>query len=341
MARIAVIGAGAWGTALAAALARRNTHQVVLWAFEPAVVETINTRHENVQFLAGCPLPESLTATNSLADAIAGSAVVLSVMPSHLVRRLWLQMKPHLQPEMLLVSASKGIENDTLLRMTEVITDVLTHGPGSFTPQLAAISGPTFAREVAQGFPTMLTVASATLSLAEKLQQLLSDGDFRLYSSDDVVGLEIGGAVKNVIALASGVIAGQGYGHNTSAALITRALAEMTRLAVACGGHAETMAGLAGLGDLVLTCTGGLSRNRSVGVELGKGRKLAEIMESLNGQVVEGVMTTRATLGLARKVGVEMPIAEQMYAILEHGQDAGEAIRALMNRPLGPESSPA
>lgn len=337
MAKIAVIGAGAWGTALSIALARRDEHKVMLWAYEKEVVDAIRTTRVNEPFLPGCSMPESIAATQSLAEAIDGAEFVLSVMPSHHARRVWHQMKPLLRPEMLLVSATKGIENDSLLRMTEVITDVLTHGEGSFAPRLCALSGPTFAREVAKGYPTTISVASNDAALAAAVQETFSNADFRVYRNDDVVGLELGGAVKNVIAIAAGVVDGIGYGHNTSAGLITRGLAEMTRLAVACGGRAETMAGLSGLGDLVLTCTGGLSRNRSVGVELGRGRKLPEIMAEMHGMVAEGVMTTRAALGLARSVGVEMPITEQMHAILENGKDPGEAIRDLMNRPLTQE----
>jgi glycerol-3-phosphate dehydrogenase (NAD(P)+) len=248
-------------------------------------------------------------------------------------------MKPLLRPETLLVSATKGIENDSLLRMTQVITDVLTHGEGAFQPRLCALSGPTFAREVAKGFPTTISVASEDTKLSAQVQEVFSDANFRLYRNDDVIGLELGGSVKNVIAIAAGVVDGIGFGYNTVAGLITRGLAEMTRLTVACGGRAETMSGLAGLGDLVLTCTGGLSRNRSVGVELGRGRKLDEIIAGMHGMVAEGVLTTSAAVGLARSVGVEIPIIDQMHEILQHGKDPSDAIRDLMNRPLTQESA--
>jgi glycerol-3-phosphate dehydrogenase (NAD(P)+) len=337
MTEIAVIGAGAWGTALTIALGRKSSHHIKLWAFEKDVVESIRTTHVNEPFLSGCPIPEHIEATQSLAEAIEGAEIVLSVMPSHHARRVWSQMKPLLHPETLLVSATKGIENESLLRMTEVITDVLVHGEGSFKPRLCAISGPTFAREVAKGFPTTLTVAGADPKLSEQVQEAFSDATFRLYRSDDVIGLELGGSVKNVIAIAAGVVDGIGFGYNTVAALITRGLAEMTRLTVACGGHAETMSGLSGLGDLVLTCTGGLSRNRSVGVELGRGRKLEEIIADMHGMVAEGVLTTNAAVGLARSVGVEMPIIDQMHAILQQGKAPKDAIRDLMNRPLTQE----
>jgi glycerol-3-phosphate dehydrogenase (NAD(P)+) len=339
MARIAVIGAGAFGTSLAIALGRKGSHQLKLWAYEKEVVESIRTTHINQPFLSGCRLPESIFATQDLCEAISGSEIVLSVMPSHHARRVWTQMKPFLHPDMLLVSATKGIENQTLLRMTQVITDVITHGEGSFRPRLCALSGPTFAREVAKGYPTAMSVASDDAELALRIQETFSDANFRLYKNDDVVGLELGGSVKNVLAIAAGVVDGIGYGYNTVAALITRGLTEMTDLVVACGGQAETMSGMAGLGDLVLTCTGGLSRNRSVGVELGRGRSLQEIIASMNGMVAEGVMTTSAAVGLARSVGVELPIIEQMHEVLQHGKDPSDAIRDLMNRPLTNEGS--
>jgi glycerol-3-phosphate dehydrogenase (NAD(P)+) len=242
-------------------------------------------------------------------------------------------MKPHLNSRMTFVSATKGIENDTFLRMSEVIQQVLQASPGGFTPRLAALSGPSFAKEVAKGDPTAITVASADSGLTETVQREFSDPNFRVYSNDDPVGVELGGSLKNIIAIAAGVVDGLGLGYNTAAALITRGLAEITRLTVACGGRRETMAGLAGLGDLVLTCTGGLSRNRSVGVELGKGRKLEEIIAGMHGMVAEGVLTTNAAVGLARKMSVEMPITEQMHAILQEGKAPKEAIRELMTRP--------
>ncbi len=334
MAKIAVIGAGAWGTALSIALGRQQEHSVRLWAYEKEVVDSINTAHVNEPFLKGCPMPAGIVATRDLAEAMEAAEIVLSVMPSHHARRVWTQMKPLLKPATLLVSATKGIENESLLRMTEVITEVLGTGEGAFAPRLCALSGPSFAREVAQGFPTTISVASKDAALAQIVQEAFSDQTFRVYRNDDIIGLELGGSVKNVIAIAAGVVEGLGFGHNTAAALITRGLAEMTRLTIACGGKQETMAGLAGLGDLVLTCTGGLSRNRSVGVELGRGRKLDEVIAGMHGMVAEGVMTTAAALGLARKHQVEMPITAQMDQILHHGQKPADAIRDLMNRPL-------
>lgn len=330
MSRIAVVGAGAWGTAIAILLGRRGTHQVRLWAYEKEVCESIFRRRTNDLFLPGEQLPDAVTATNDLAEALAGAEIVVSVMPSHHVRRLFAQMLPHLHDKMLFVSATKGIENDTYLRMTEIIAEVVAP---RFRPQIVAFSGPSFAKEVAKGDPTTVTAACADEELARIVQQEFSDPSFRVYTNQDVVGVELGGALKNIIAIAAGVCTGLGLGHNTAAALITRGLAEITRLSLACGGRIETMSGLAGLGDLVLTCTGGLSRNRTVGVELGKGRTLPEIMESMHGMVAEGVLTTNAAVGLARKHDVEMPITGQMHAILHEGQSPREAIRELMSRP--------
>jgi len=327
--RIAVIGAGAWGTAMAIVLGRRGGHEVRLWAHESEVCESINARHVNELFLADCPIPAAIVATNSFEQALRDASIVVSVMPSHHTRRVFLAMQPHLRADMLFVSATKGIENDTYLRMSEVITDVLR----PISPRIGALSGPTFAREVALSQPTALTVASADSALAATVQKEFSDPRFRVYTNDDVVGVELGGSLKNIVAIAAGVCDGLGLGHNSVAALITRGLAEITRLVAACGGRPETMAGLAGLGDLVLTCTGGLSRNRSVGVELGHGRRLNDIIAGMHGMVAEGVLTTNAAVGLARRMGVEMPITEQMHAILHDGKSPQEAIRDLMSRP--------
>ncbi len=331
MSKIAVIGAGAWGTALAIALGRRNSHTVRLWAYEKEVVDSVRARHTNDLFLPDAPIPHSVSASNSLSEALEGVEIVVSVMPSHHARRVYREMKASLKPNMVFVSATKGIENDTLLRMTEVIREVLT--ANGFSPRLAALSGPSFAREVAKGDPTAITVASSDHELAQLIQREFSDPCFRVYSNDDTVGVELGGALKNIIAIAAGVVDGLGLGHNTAAALITRGLAEISRLTIACGGRMETMAGLAGLGDLVLTCTGGLSRNRTVGVELGKGRKLEDIISGMHGMVAEGVLTTNAAVGLAKKMSVEMPITEQMHAILQQGKAPRDAIRELMTRP--------
>jgi glycerol-3-phosphate dehydrogenase (NAD(P)+) len=332
MSRIAIIGAGAWGTALAIVAGRSGVHDVRLWALEKEVCQAISQLRVNSVFLDGCPLPASINGTNDFQQALRGAEIVVSVMPSHHCRRTFEHMAQWLQPQMLFVSATKGIENDTLLRMSEVIQEVVGRFCG-FPPRLAALSGPSFAQEVAQGRPTAVTVASADPSIAARVQKEFSDPCFRIYMNDDLVGVELGGALKNVIAIAAGVCSGLGLGNNTSAALITRGLAEITRLAVACGAQPQTMAGLAGMGDLVLTCTGGLSRNRSVGTALGQGQKLKQIIEGMHGMVAEGVLTTNAALGLARKYEVEMPITEQMYAILHDGKSPHDAIRELMTRP--------
>jgi glycerol-3-phosphate dehydrogenase (NAD(P)+) len=335
MSRIAVIGAGAWGTGLSIVLGRRGSHQVRLWAHEKEVRESISTRRVNDLFLPGEVIPESVSPTGSLPDALHQSEIVVSVMPSQHCRQLFEQMRPHLTSNMLFVSATKGLEENTLLRMTEVIAQVISQKIGSmqdFRPRIGALSGPSFAKEVARGDPTAITIASQDAALAETIQREFGDPRFRVYTNDDVAGVELGGALKNVIAIAAGVCDGLGLGHNSIAALITRGLAEITRLAVACGGRRETLAGLAGLGDLVLTCTGGLSRNRSVGVELGRGRKLPDIIAGMHGAVAEGVFTTQAAIGLARARGVEMPITEQMDAILHRSKAPADAIRDLMAR---------
>ena len=274
--------------------------------------------------------PDSITATNDLSYALQAAEIVVSVMPSQHCRSLFMGMAADLHPETLFVSCTKGLEDGTLLRMTEVIADVLrTH---KFTPRVGALSGPSFAKEVARGDPTAVTVASADSELARTVQDAFNDSRFRVYTNDDVIGVELGGALKNIIAIAAGVCSGLGLGHNSAAALITRGLAEIARLTVACGGRLDTMAGLAGLGDLVLTCTGDLSRNRAVGIELGKGRKLPDIIADMHGTVAEGIFTTKAAVGLATKKGIEMPITEQMYAILENGKSPQTAIEDLMTR---------
>ena len=337
MSQIAIIGAGAWGTALSIVAGRNNAHRVRLWAHEKEVCESINARHVNDLFLSGQTIPESVRATNDLAEALQDATIVVSVMPSHHCRRLFERMRPSLRREMLFVSATKGLEDNSHLCMTEVITQVLD-ADQAWRPRLGAMSGPSFAKEVARGDPTAITIASKDAELAQTVQQTFSDPRFRLYTNEDVVGVELGGSLKNVIAIAAGVCDGLGLGHNSVAALITRGLAEITRLVVACGGQRETMAGLAGLGDLVLTCTGGLSRNRSVGVELGHGRPLPEIISGMHGMVAEGVLTTNAALGLAQAKGVEMPITENMYAVLHDGKSPRDAMHELMTRSAKSET---
>jgi glycerol-3-phosphate dehydrogenase (NAD(P)+) len=331
MSRIAIVGAGAWGTGLAIILGRKGAHDVCLWAYEPEVCESIGSRRINERFLPGQSIPDSVRATGNMQEALRDAEIVVSVMPSQHCRSLMREARPYLNPEALLVSATKGLEEKTLLRMTEVIADVFSSS-ASAPPRVGALSGPSFAVEAARGDPTALTIASRDTGLAEIIQREFSDPRFRLYTNDDVIGVELGGALKNVIAIAAGICHGLGLEHNSIAALITRGLAEMTRLVVACGGRTETMAGLAGLGDLVLTCTGGLSRNRSVGVALGRGRKLPEIIADMHGAVAEGVFTTEAAVGLAKAGGVEMPIAEQMYAILQNHKPPRQAMDELMTR---------
>jgi len=331
MSEIAIIGAGAWGTALSIVLGRKQTHRVRLWAHEKEVCESIAQRRVNEMFLPGQSIPDCVTPCHDVAEALANAAIVVSVMPSQHCRRLFERMRPHLLAETMIVSATKGLEEDSLLRMTEVIAQVC-QGDGMPAPRIGALSGPSFALEAARGDPTAIAVASQHKELARTVQQEFSHHSFRVYTNEDPVGVELGGALKNTIAIAAGVCAGLGLGHNSAAALITRGLAEMTRLVVACGGKAETMAGLAGLGDLVLTCTGGLSRNRRVGVELGRGRKLPEILAGMHGMVAEGIFTTTAAVGLARARGVEMPITEQMHSILHQGKAPREAIYELMTR---------
>ena len=336
MSKIAVIGAGAWGTGLAIVLGRKGVHEVCLWAREREVRESISVKKVNELFLPGQTVPENLSVTGELAQALRHAEIVVSVMPSQHCRSLFQQMVSNLKPDTLIVSATKGLEETSLLRMTQVISETVESR--GFKPRLGALSGPSFAAEVARGDPTAVAIASNDNELAERVQREFSDPRFRIYRNDDVIGVELGGALKNVIAIAAGVCHGLDFGHNSIAALITRGLAEVTRLAVACGGRQETMSGLAGLGDLVLTCTGDLSRNRSVGVELGRGRKLADIVTGMHGSVAEGIFTTNAAIGLARARSIEMPITEQMYAILHNDKSPRDAIHELMTRRATSES---
>jgi glycerol-3-phosphate dehydrogenase (NAD(P)+) len=331
MSEIAIIGAGAWGTALSIVLGRKGTHRVRLWVYEKEICNSIAKHRVNESFLRGQHIPESVIPSSDLAKTLADASIVVSVMPSQHCRRLFEEMRPHLRDGAVIVSATKGLEERSLLRMTEVIAQTIGRNHGK-PPRIGALSGPSFALEVARGDPTAIAIASPNAELASLVQREFGDASFRVYTNDDPVGVELGGALKNTVAIAAGVCSGLGLGHNSIAGLITRGLAEMTRLAVACGGKAETMAGLAGLGDLVLTCTGDLSRNRTVGVELGRGRKLPEILAAMHGMVAEGVFTTTAAMQLARARGVDMPITEQMFAILHEGKAPREAIYELMTR---------
>jgi glycerol-3-phosphate dehydrogenase (NAD(P)+) len=331
MSEIAIVGAGAWGTALSILLARKPEHRIRLWVHDEQLCEVMARERVNQPFLPGCELPANVRPTADLKAAIDGAEIVVSAVPSHHCRSVVEKLHGYLTPSILLVSATKGLESGTHMRMTEVITQVVKNSAG-FSPRIGALSGPSFALEVARGDPTAITFASEDAELAGIVQREFSGPTFRVYTNADVIGVELGGALKNVIAIAAGVCTGLGLQHNSTAALITRGLAEMTRLTVACGGHAETMAGLAGLGDLVLTCTGNLSRNRTVGLELGRGRQLAEILAGMHGKVAEGVLTTTAAVQLARARKVEMPIAEQMYSVLYQGKTTRRAIQELMSR---------
>jgi glycerol-3-phosphate dehydrogenase (NAD(P)+) len=342
MSRICILGSGAWGTALALSFAR-NGHEVALWSHSTHVSQLIREKHENTAYLPGFAIPSSIRSTADAPSALDGAEIVVSTMPSEHVRAIYTALAPLMKPQQILVSATKGIEDDTHLRMSQVIAQLVSKdevgqgfspdGPQPSRFDTAALSGPSFASEVAAGMPTALTIACTNSAIAERLQQTFSSKSLRVYTNEDIIGVELGGALKNVIAIATGIAAGLKLGHNAMAALITRGIAEVTRLSVACGGRSETLAGLSGVGDLVLTCTGSLSRNRTVGIALGQGRTLEEILHSLGGKVAEGVRTTPAALGLARKHGVEMPITEQMDAILREGKDPKDAMRDLMSRP--------
>jgi glycerol-3-phosphate dehydrogenase (NAD(P)+) len=331
MSRIAILGAGAWGTALAVSLARRGGHDLSLWSHSPAHAEELTDSGVNLRYLPGFVLPVDVRITAKLTHAIVGADIILCVVPSQHLRGVMDELAHALYPQQVLISASKGIEEKTFLRMSQIIRERAPKNP------IGVLSGPSFAQEVAAGMPTALTLAIDDLDdpqpLAIKLQDAFTSPTLRVYRNDDVTGTEMGGALKNVIALASGVVTGLELGSNSAAALITRGIAEITRLSIACGGRRDTLAGLAGLGDLVLTCTGGLSRNRAVGIELGRGRKLPEILAGLNGKVAEGVRSTTAALGLAARYGVEMPITEQVAAILHEDKSPRDAIRELMSRP--------
>jgi glycerol-3-phosphate dehydrogenase (NAD(P)+) len=329
--KIAIIGGGSWGTALAIALGRSSRHhRLAIWAHSPDIVDLLRTKRINKIYLPGFELPAGVDVTGALAEALGGAEIVLGVMPSAHAREVYRAMRPHLKPGAVFVSATKGLEPATHARISEVISGEIPQA------RIAVLSGPSFALEVARGDPTAVVLASADASLAAEVQEEFSGPMFRLYTNDDVIGTEIAGAVKNVIAIAAGASTGLGLGANTMAALVTRGLAEMTRLAVALGGRRETLAGLAGLGDLILTSTGGLSRNRSVGIELGKGRELGEILRATR-MVAEGVGSAAAALELAHRAGVEMPITEQVHAVLTARRSTRDAIRELMERRLKQE----
>jgi glycerol-3-phosphate dehydrogenase (NAD(P)+) len=334
MSRIAIIGAGSWGTALGI-IAGRAGHQVRLWSRNAEVVEAINGRHVNSVYLAQHEMPSGVEATRELSEALSDTELVLLAAPSHVTRELLVRMLPDLQPQMIFVSATKGIEIETGKRISEIVRDVVGE---IFEPRFVCLSGPSFAQEVAAGHPTAVVAASYELEDARIVQEALSFQNLRIYTNTDVVGAEIGGSVKNVMAVAAGMVAGLGLGTNSVAALMTRGLAEITRFALAQGSRLETLMGLAGMGDLVLTCTGALSRNRYVGQELGKGRRLEEIVSGMH-EVAEGVKTTLAVYRLARKLNVEMPITNEVHAVLYQGKQVRDAAGELMLRPLRGETN--
>ena len=327
--RVAVIGAGSWGTALGL-LAGRAGHLVRLWSRDAAAVEKIRRERVNEKYLPGHRLAERIEPTAELGEALADAEMVLLVVPSHVTREFLTKMLPHLRERMIFVSATKGIETETGERISEILRETLKD---DFEPRFVCLSGPSFAKEVAEGHPTAIVAASNSPADAHLVQEALSFQNLRLYTNTDVAGTEIGGAVKNVMAVAAGMVSGLGLGTNSVAALITRGLMEMTRLALAQGARIETLMGLAGLGDLVLTSTGSLSRNRYVGQELGKGRTLEDILGGMS-EVAEGIKTTRAVHRLAARLQVEMPITEEVHAVLYEGKSAREAAEALMTRPL-------
>jgi glycerol-3-phosphate dehydrogenase (NAD(P)+) len=329
--RIAVLGGGSWGTALALVLSRTHKpHEISLWVRNTALAESMRQDRENKLYLPGHKLPQPVEVTDSAAAAVQNAGLVVGAIPSAHARSVYRHILPHLERGSAILSATKGLEPATHERMSAVIEQVVSPG---FPPRVAVLSGPSFAAEAAAGQPTAVVLASSDSALLSALQEEFAAPNFRLYTNDDVLGVELAGAMKNVMAIAAGVCQGLGLGSNPLAALITRGLAEMTRLAVALGAHLETLSGLAGLGDLVLTCTGSLSRNRHVGVELGKGRSLAEILRDMK-MVAEGVGTAPALLELSREAGIELPITEQVDAILHQGRSPREAIRSIMERPL-------
>jgi glycerol-3-phosphate dehydrogenase (NAD(P)+) len=373
MSQITIFGAGAWGTALALSLSRRPEHSITLWSHSPEHGAQLLAHRENRKYLPGYPLPDSLRLTSDLAEAAADAQLLITVVPSEHTRAHFERLAPLLRHGQTIISATKGIEDKTHLRMTEVIAEVIARfsadlsagvssdvtaglssgvmaaSPANLTTSLTdaiaeilapvhlnipigVLSGPSFAQEVAAGQPAAITIAFPNMDDAARIQAEFTTPTLRLYRNDDVPGVELGGALKNVIAIAAGAVAGSGLGHNATAALITRGIAETTRLALACGGRRETLAGLSGVGDLVLTCTGSLSRNRLVGLELGRGRQLPDILLSLGGKVAEGVRTTTAALGLAATHNVDMPIATQVAAVLSGAKSTTEAMQDLMSR---------
>lgn len=336
MEKVCVLGAGSWGTALAKVLADKGA-PTRIWAHEPTVAAAINETHENARYLKGARLPPNLVATHDLEESLRGAELVVIVVPSHALREVMVRAKPFVPDGSVFASATKGIENESLMLMSEVLLEVFggdsVRERAKFEPRLTYLSGPSFAKETALGVPTAVVVAGKKEESTHAVQRAFATDRFRVYSSDDVVGVEMGGALKNVIAIAAGVIDGLGFGHNSRAGLITRGLSEIGKLAASKGGNLLTVAGLSGMGDLVLTCTGDLSRNRTVGVELGKGRKLGEILAGL-GHVAEGVKTAKSAYDLSIVQRVEMPITSEVYQVLYHDKDPRQAVVDIMTRAL-------
>ena len=333
MKRIAVIGAGSWGTALGI-IAARAGHDVSMWSRNGEVVKSINCDHVNALYLPHSDVPDAVRAMTEVSEALDEADLVILAAPSHATRSVLASTIPFLKPEMVFVSATKGIEIETGKRISEIVDQVVGE---RFSPKFVCLSGPSFAREVVEGHPTAIAAASENVAISRIVQSELSYENLRIYTNDDVIGTEFGGSIKNVMAIAAGIVAGLGFGSNSVAALITRGLAEITRLALREGAKLETMMGLAGLGDLVLTCTGSLSRNRFVGLELGKGRRLEEVTAGMR-EVAEGIKTSQALTRFAKRIGVEMPIADEVHAVLYENKPAKEAAANLMMRPLREES---
>ncbi len=329
---IGVIGAGSWGTALALLLANKG-HRVSLWVYERELYETLRTQRENTLFLPGFTLPESIRPSHSLEETVRASSTLLLVVPTHVIRDIVTQLKPHVQPGSLIINASKGIENETLCTIHQILDQVLDAPHAT-----AAISGPTFAQEVAQGSPSAMVAASSDPQIAERVQQIFSTPKMKVFTSTDPMGVEIGGALKNVIAIATGISDGMGLGYNPRAALITRGLVEITRIGTAQGARPETFSGLSGMGDLVLTCTGDLSRNRNVGIRLGKGEKLNDITRNMK-MVAEGVRTVRSARSLKNKLNIQASVIEETYRVLYEEKPPQQALEDLMKVEIYEEFS--
>ena len=332
---IAVIGAGSWGTALALLLSKKN-YMVKLWDFDPEHIGALKTERENKRHLPGIPFPDTLLPTSNLQEAITAAPTICMVVPSHGYRAVFQNLVGHLGNDTVIVSATKGIENDTLQTMSQIMNDILLKSKTKTTPELAVLSGPSFAKEVAEEVPTAITIGCRNKTTAQELQKIFSTGYFRVYTSPDIIGLEVSAALKNIIAIAAGICDGLNFGMNARAALITRGLAEISRFGIKLGADPSTFYGLSGMGDLVLTCTGDLSRNRTVGLKLGKGQKLDQILAEMS-MVAEGVKTAKSVYQLAIEKKLEMPILEQVYKILYENKDSRTAVNDLLNRELKPE----